>query len=124
MNKYIVLIFCLFCFFTSVNVVQATEPKPVFVHFVVLPSVLADGSSAQSAYKTFQAEMIMLAGGYSKLGGSDGGSLHPQGVVPKENMAYLVSSSKKIGPEIKKVVQQIFGIERVFILCWPGELIR
>lgn len=109
--------------FTSIDS-HAEDQKPVYVHFIVLPKVLPGGGDSESAYKTFQAEMIMLAGGFSELGNSRGGSMHSDGVAPRSNAAYIVSADKDISKQIKDVVQRLFGLERVFILVWQGHLIR
>lgn len=119
-----VIIGCCLALLLTVGNVEASEPKQTFVHFVVMPTTLPDGASAKSACKTFEAEMIMLAGGFSALGKSNGGSLHPTGVVPKDNVAYLVAAKKDVSAEIKKVVQKLFKIERVFILVWQGHMVR
>ncbi len=124
MRHFLFLILSCFLVLLLFGGPASAEGKPVVVHFVVLPENLPDGSSAESAFKTFQAEMIMLAGGFSELGPSQGGSLHPGGVVPKDNRAYLVSAKKDICDDIKIVVQRIFKIKKVFILSWQGNMVR
>ncbi|CCH48017.1 hypothetical protein [Pseudodesulfovibrio piezophilus] len=124
--KYLVpLIFCTLCVLMVIpHKVCAGSNTSVFVHFVVLPVKQGEGGENSPALNTFRAEMIMLAGGYSELGPSLGGSLHPEGVVSKENISYLVSADRDISLEIRKVVNTLFGLEKAFILVWPAQLVR
>lgn len=127
MKRFALIVLLLVCLTSLCAECLASEEgaqRDAYVHFMVLPVNLPDGSDAESAFKTFRAEMIMLAGGYSELGPSQGGSLHPEGVVSKDNVAYIVSANRDISSEIKKVTMEIFGIERVFILVWHGHLVR
>jgi|GEM_PF-2787438 len=103
---------------------EADNGTPIMVHFISLPTHMSNGANAEAAYKMFQAEMVMLAGGFSELGGARGGSLHADGVSPRDNMYYIVSAKRDISAEIKKVIQQLFGLEKVFILVWPGHMVR
>lgn len=102
----------------------AEEKKSAFVHFVVVPKALPGGGTYESVCEAFQAEMMQLAGGYTELGDVRGGSTKYERVVPKDNVAYIISSDQDISLQIKEAVVRTFGLKKVFILVWPGSLVR
>jgi len=124
-RKLIALSVCLACLLVlAAGPVRAEDSKPAFVHFVVLPKVLPDGRAYEAVSEEFQVEMVKLAGGFTELGGARGGSMLSDQFVPKDNVAYLVASDEDISLQIKAEVMRIFGLERVFILVWPGSMVR
>lgn len=114
----LVLAVCAFAF--GATDARADSAKPFKVHFTVVPATMPDGSDAGPALEQFKAEVIKLAGGFTELGPSRGGSLHPDGVHHSNNIAFLIGADKDISAELKALTLRLFGETSVFILVWPG----
>jgi len=102
---------------------QAAEQQPFFVHFVVVPAVLPDGSDASPVILEFKKEALKLAGGYTELGSCQGGSLADGKVVDRENVSFIIGAKKDISQELKAISTKLFKGEDAFILAWPGKVI-
>lgn len=100
--------------------VRAEGGKPFHVHFTVVPAVMPDGSDPGPALVEFRAELVRLAGGYTELGPSKGGAMHPEGVVHEENIAFLIGAERDLSGQLKALVKRLFGEANVFILTWPA----
>ncbi len=127
MKRLTLLALCLclvasFCL--SVGESQAGDHKPTFIHYTILPQKLNDGSDSWPLVMEFKTEVIKLAGGFTELGPSRGGSLHPDSVHHEENISFLVAADKDVSAELKKIIQKLFNDEKVFILVWQGEMVR
>ncbi|MUM76072.1 hypothetical protein GKC30_00310 [Pseudodesulfovibrio sp. F-1] len=108
-------------FALCVTEARAGEAKPCHVHFTVIPAVMPDGSDPGPALVEFRAELIRLAGGYTELGPSRGGKMHPEGIVHEENIAFVVGADRDLSGQIKTLTRRLFGEANVFILAWPGS---
>ncbi|ADU63164.1 MAG: hypothetical protein KUA35_04510 [Pseudodesulfovibrio sp.] len=101
---------------------RADSAKPFQVHFTVVPATMPDGSDAGPALEQFKAEVIKLAGGFTELGPSHGGSLRPDGMHQSNNIAFLIGADKDLSAELKALTLRLFGETNVFILVWPGTV--
>jgi len=101
---------------------NADDQKPFFVHFTVVPKTMPDGSDAGPALLSFKAEVIKLAGGYTELGPTRGGSLHPDGVHDQDNITFIIGAKKDISKDLKDMSKRIFKDDGAFILVWPGKV--
>ncbi len=101
----------------------ADDQKPFFVHFVVVNKTLPDGSDSGPAVLLFKAEVIKLAGGYTELGSSKGGSLENGVVEDQDNLSFIIGADKDISKELKAMTKRLFKDDGAFILSWPGKVI-
>ncbi len=115
------------CLFLTVSLVAADgdagDPKPFFVHFTVVSKTMPDGSDSGPAVLKFKEEVIKLAGGFTELGPTRGGSLHPDGVHQQDNLSFIIGADKDISKDLKKMTQRLFKGDGAFILVWPGKVI-
>jgi len=102
--------------------VDAGDQKPFFVHFTVLSKTMPDGTDAGPALLSFKAEVIKLAGGFTELGSTRGGSLHSDGVHDEDNVSFIIGADKDISKELKAMTQRLFKDDGAFILVWPGKV--
>ena len=102
---------------------NADEQKPFFVHFVVVTKTMPDGSDSGPAVLSFKAEVIKLAGGYTEIGSTSGGSLKADGVQDQDNITFIIGADKDISKELKAMTKRIFMGDGAFILAWPGKVI-
>ncbi len=117
----IALCFCLAFAFLSTSA-PAEEQKPFFVHFVVVSKTMPDGADAGPALLAFKAEAIKLAGGYTELGSTRGGSLKEGKVQDQENVSFVIGANKDISKELKEMTKRHFKGNGAFILAWPGTV--
>jgi len=99
---------------------RAEGAKPYHIHFTVVPAVLPDGSDPGPALVEFRTELIRLAGGYTELGPSRGGKMHPEGLVHEENIAFLIGADRDLSDQLKALTKRLFHEVNVFILAWQG----
>ncbi|MBI9078986.1 MAG: hypothetical protein JEY79_04505 [Pseudodesulfovibrio sp.] len=119
----LVVSLCLFLAMTILVVdAQAGDQKPFFVHFVVLTNTMPDGTDSRPAIQLFKAEVLTLAGGFTELGPTLGGSLHPDGVHDQSNVSFIIGADKDISKELKAMTQRLFKDDGAFILVWPGKV--
>lgn len=116
----LVLVLAVCAFALGATDARADSAKPFQVHFTVVPATMPDGSDAGPALEQFKAEVIKLAGGFTELGPSRGGSLHPDGVHHSNNIAFLIGADRDLSAELKALTLRLFGETSVFILVWPG----
>ncbi|MGL1863839.1 MAG: hypothetical protein OCC46_15050 [Pseudodesulfovibrio sp.] len=123
MKRCIPVIFCLILVVAfAATPAQADDQKPFFVHFVVVSKTMPDGTDAGPALLSFKAEAIKLAGGYTELGQSRGGSLVDGKVQDQENISFVIGASKDISKELKEMTKRLFKGDGAFILAWPGKV--
>jgi hypothetical protein len=102
--------------------VRAESGAPFMVHFTVIPAAMPDGTDAGPALDAFRKEVIALAGGYTELGPSQGGSMHPDGVHLEKNIPFVIGADRDVSVELKAMVMRLFATKDVFILTWPGRV--
>ena len=102
---------------------SADEQKPFFVHFVVVPSATQYGAETRAAILKFEEEVILLAGGFTELGPSRGGSIENGVVKPQENLSFIIGADRDVSKELKALSRKIFKDDGAFILAWPGKVI-
>ena len=83
---------------------------------------MPDGTDAGPALLSFKAETIKLAGGYTELGQSRGGSLVDGKVQDQENISFVIGARKDISKELKEMTKRLFKGDGAFILAWPGKV--
>lgn len=101
---------------------HAADPKPFHVHFVVVPATLENGLSSGGAVTLFKKQVLELAGGFTELGATRGGSLENDGVKQRENLSFIIGADRDISKELKKMSITFFGGDGAFILAWPGTV--
>lgn len=115
------------CLFFAVAFVStdsdAADQEPFFVHFTVISKTMPDGSDSGPAILKFKKEVIKLAGGYTELGSSRGGSLEAGGVHDEDNISFVIGAKSDISMELKEMTKRLFGDDGAFILSWPGKVI-
>ena len=76
---------------------EAGDPQPFFIHFVVLPVASDDDPRVLE----FKKMALALAGGFTELGATSGGSMHKDGVHQEDNISFIVGAEKgrHQGPE-------------------------
>lgn len=103
----------------------ASAGAKTYIHFLVVPDQARDGVKIDQALADFKRELIKLAGGYTLLGRSSGGALHPGDQLKTENnYSFLVSADRDISAELAKYISQHFKTDRPFVLVWEGRLTR
>lgn len=95
------------------------EGKASLVHFVVVSDGLKGVNYAQEL-PALEKELCRLAGGYTALGKTRGGSLHETGIVHQPGYTYVVAANRIVASEIDAFVTERFG-EAPFILVWTAE---
>jgi hypothetical protein len=123
MKRIIPLIICLALILCAGAAQAADEQQPFIVHFVVVPGTMPDGSDSSPAIMEFRKEVLKLAGGYTELGQSHGGSLHGGVVKQQENVSFIIGAKKDISPDLKAMTRKLFKGDGAFILSWPGKVI-
>ncbi len=124
MKRLIPFALCL-CLILGVSTVQADtgDQQPFFVHFVVVAKTLPDGSDSAPAVVEFKKEILKLAGGFTELGSTHGGSLKDGIVKHRENLSFIIGAKKDISLELKALTKRLFQGDGAFILAWPGKVI-
>ena len=112
----------LFSLFAVVS--QAAEPVASFTHFVVVDSVLPDGANSAEAVRAFEKEVIKMAGGFTEIGASRGGSLVDDTVEYQDNISFVIAADRDISNELKALTTKLFGGRGAFILVWPGTMLH
>ena len=103
---------------------QAAETAPCFTHFVVVDSVLPDGTDSAEAIRAFEKEVITMAGGFTELGVSRGGSLVNGEVEYQQNISFVIAADRDISKELKTLSIKLFGGRGAFVLVWPGTMVH
>lgn len=122
--KRLISVFLFLALFVCVcaSTAPAAEPAPCFIHMVVIPDTLADGSSTEDLIDTFQKGIISLAGGFTELGPSQGGELVNGEVEYQDNVTFLVGAPTDISAELHKLSLKLFGEPGAFVMAWPGTM--
>lgn len=94
----------------------------VYVHFFVVPESVKEGKNLTDELAKLREKLVSLAGGYTELGPSHGGSREPDGRVEtqKSNFSFLVSAPKNITAELEEYIPQHFATKHPFILVWQA----
>ncbi|QGY41636.1 hypothetical protein GM415_16410 [Pseudodesulfovibrio cashew] len=122
MKRFLPFIFCL-CLVLAAGAAQAGEQEPFVVHFVVIGKVLPDGSDSAPLMDEFKLEVLKLAGGFTELGPTRGGSLHDNVVRSEENVSFIIGAKKDISVELKALTDRLFKDGGAFIMSWPGKVL-
>lgn len=124
MKRSIFLFACLCLALTvAVTVHSSDEQKPFVVHMVVLDKVLPDGSDAAPAVLKFEEEVLKLAGGFTELGTTYGGSYRDNMVKRQDGFTFIIGAEKDITMELNEAVKRLYQGEGAFILSWPGKVL-
>ena len=97
---------------------EAGDPQPFFIHFVVLPAASDDDPRVLE----FKKMALALAGGFTELGATSGGSMHKDGVHQEDNLSFIVGAEKDITKDLKMLTKSLFGGKGAFIMSWPGKV--
>ncbi|MBU1611842.1 MAG: hypothetical protein KKC99_08350 [Proteobacteria bacterium] len=95
------------------------EEKAMVVHFVVVPSD-SPGVNYATEVPELQKMLTRLAGGYTAMGATHGGSAKDTGLTAEQNMSYMVAAKKNVAAEISTYVTEHFK-EEPFILVWNAQ---
>lgn len=119
---FILLISLLFSF----GVAQAEEAKQkdAYIHFVVLNQTLPDGSDSTPVLTEFKKEVIKLAGGFTELGNTLGGSMDGDMVKHELNISFLIGADRDISLELRKLTNKLFDGDGAFVMSWPGKMVH
>lgn len=124
MKRFIPFALCLALILCAGTALAADDAQqPFMIHYVVVPGVMPDGSDSSTAILEFKKEVVKLAGGYTELGQSHGGSIHDGMVKQQENVSFIIGAKKDISKKIKSLTKKLFKGNGAFILCWPGKVI-
>jgi len=118
----ILLCLCLVMAFAATDS-HADDQQPFFVHFVVISKTMPNGLDFDAAVLSFKEEVIKLAGGYTDLGPTRGGSLNAGNVKHRDNLSFIIGAKKDVSVELKKMTKRLFGGDGAFILAWPGKVL-
>ena len=105
---------------------MAPDPQPgqtVLVHFLVVPGWIQGekgGGDVEAALDALKQRMVELAGGFTVLGATSGGSDSSGEVRHADNYSFLVASDKDISAELQAAVREQFN-DDAFLLVWPAE---
>jgi len=100
----------------------ALAQSSVHIHFFVVPSQPAAGVNYWDAMEALRAKLVELAGGYTELGPSNGGSEGSGGTINKEyNFSFLASAPRDITSDLEEFIPKYFDISLPFILHWTGD---
>lgn len=119
MPLFFIVIFSLFAL-----TAQAADTVPCFTHFVVVDSILPDGSESAEAVRAFEKEVIKMAGGFTELGMSRGGSIVNGAVEHQKNISFVIAADQDISKELKALSIELFGGRGAFVLVWPGTMVH
>ena len=79
------------------------------------------GGDLTASIAMLKRKFIELAGGYTDMGQTPGGSLQDDGKIKvQDNLSFMVAAKKDISDEIKEFVPQHFA-GNAFILVWPAK---
>lgn len=102
----------------------AGEQSPYYIHYLVVPTAMPDGTDASQAIETFKGEVLKLTTGFTQLGPSRGGSLADDGTVKhQDNMSYLIGADRDISQGLREAVMRLFRRDSAFILVWQGKAV-
>ena len=108
-----------------VQVPCAQAQSPSYVHFVVIEPTPAEGADLDVAMNGFKKELLALAGGYTIIGQTLGGSLQPDGTVHQgANLSLLVAAQHDLTKELEALVPKYFKEDKPFVLVWQGSVNR
>ena len=105
---------------------MAPDPEPgqtVMVHFLVVQGWIEGekgGGDVEAALSALKARMIELAGGYTELGATKGGSDSSGSVHHEDNYSFLVAAKGDISAELHAAAMECFNDEG-FLLVWPAQ---
>lgn len=123
MNRsFSVFLFLALFVFVCASTVMAVESAPCFVHMVVVPDTLPDGSTSMDVIDGFESEVMKLAGGFTQLGPSQGSELVKGEEVYQDNITYLIGADKDITEQLHALTARFFGQPGAFIMSWPGTM--
>ncbi|WP_319466136.1 hypothetical protein [uncultured Pseudodesulfovibrio sp.] len=125
MKRLTLVVFCLFAMTVFFGTdCRAEDSKDTFIHFTVLPQKMPSGADSWPVVMEFKTKVMELAGGFTELGPSRGGSLHPDSVHHEENLSFLIAADRDISADLKKLITSYFNKENAFILVWQGKMVR
>lgn len=124
MKRLIPALFCLLLVIAcAVPQVDAAEQKDAYIHFVVINQVLPDGSDSSPVVLEFKKAVIKLAGGFTELGRTRGGSMGDDMVKHEQNISFIIGADKDISLELRKLTEKLFDGDGAFIMSWPGKMV-
>lgn len=110
------------CALLSIGFLAGPAPaQPVHIHFFVVPTQAVDGVNHWEAMEKLKAKLVELAGGYTELGLSNGGSNSSGSLEQEYNFSFMVSASRDITADLEAFIPRYFATARPFILHWTGE---
>lgn len=110
----------LLCSLATAPVAWSASSQKTFVHMVVVGVNPVSDTAAQDKLSQIEKGFLRLAGGFTRMGWTQGGSNEPGQPPSQTNVTYMVSAKRKMASEISMAVEMVAG-ERPFILVWPGE---
>lgn len=122
MKRLIPCVLALFMVMAFAVASPAADAKPFYVHLVVVPAALENGLSSQPVLPKFKEQVIQLAGGFTEIGATRGGSMGNGGVKDQENFSFIIGADTDISIKLKKMTKALFGGDGAFILAWPGTV--
>ncbi len=122
MRRYSLLLASLGLFATLfVCCAPASAQDNARVHFIVVPPQTNDGSDLVVALNELKKTFIELAGGYTELGKTQGGSKDSgAGVNESANYSFIVAANKDLTKELEAYISEHFSGSRPFILTWAA----
>lgn len=89
------------------------------MHYVQVPQTMEDGSAiTDEQVRKFEEYLVQLAGGYTKLNETSGGSLGELGEIRRRaHISYLVGSSSDEREQLAQYVMVNFGYDS-YIFAW------
>lgn len=124
MKRSIILVACLcLALILALSAHGNDEQKPFVVHFVVLDKELPDGSDAAPAVLKFEEDVLKLAGGFTEIGTTYGGSLRDGVVKRQDNFSFIIGAKEDVSLELNKIVKKLYQGEGAFIMSWEGKVL-
>jgi hypothetical protein len=100
---------------------DACAETSVYVHFFVVPESVKEGKKLADELAELREKLVSLAGGYTELGPSKGGSKEPDGRLDTEsNIAFIVSAPRNITADLEEYISRHFATKHPFILVWQA----
>lgn len=119
MKRFISAILCLIvCVVLHAGNASAADQEPFVVHFVVISTTEDD-----PRLREFKKVAITMAGGYTELGATSGGSMDGGAVKQRDNVSFIIGSKNDISKELKLLTKSLFGGDGAFVLSWPGKVL-
>ncbi|WP_027185117.1 hypothetical protein [Desulfovibrio inopinatus] len=94
-----------------------------YIHFFVVPSAIPGENNVAKQITDLKKMLIKVAGGYTELGLTHGGSVKTDGNIELENnFSFVVTAKTDISQELSAFIKKHFKSKAPFIVTWPANV--